>query len=216
MTDIIHQSILNKISKDKFLLVLDLPPILKSFNAKSSRSNDLVNLDKLQFSVAGTIVPAISIPAESLGVWGQTYKVSSFTRPPYNPITVSFTVDNNFDNYWVLWKWLNILNDRREGGANEKLAEFKTPVVQDLKISPTSISNNKFKEIKAANPYTDYQTMITIYGLREYNERVVKFDYYNSFITNLGELKWDYRDPEQMENAFTFEFSQMDISLIDI
>lgn len=228
-TGIMHQSILNKARKDKFLLILDIPKVLKDLNS-NTRSNNLVNLDKLQFSVHGSVVPKVSVPNQSLNTYGQAYNITSMTRPPYNPINVNFNVDNNFDNYWVLWKWLAILNDPQKSGMTEHFTDFKAindvvlDNIRDLaKDSNNLLKNNrksppknvKYKHIKMNNYYTDYQTSITIYGLREYNEKIVRFDYSNAFITELGELKYDYKDPTEMECNFTFSFNRLEVTLLE-
>ncbi len=220
--ELIQQSVLNKARKDKFLLVLDIPPVLKKINS-NVRSNSLINLDKLQFSVYGTVVPPISIEKESLNVYGQAYNVTTMTRPAYAPVSVRFNVDNNFDNYWVLWKWLAILNDPRKSGMDKHFAEFTTvrdtpidtirDIVQNTTKNPPH--NLKYKHIQMKNDYTDYQTTITIFGLREYNEKIVRFDYYNSFITNLGEINYDYKDVAEMESRFDFAFNQLDVTLLE-
>jgi hypothetical protein len=50
MSDIL-QSPFNKARVDKFALVVNLPPALKSINSKFDRSNKTANLYALQFSV---------------------------------------------------------------------------------------------------------------------------------------------------------------------
>lgn len=224
---IMNQSVLNKARKDKFLLVLDIPKVLKKVNS-NTRSNNLVNLDRLQFSVGGTVVPRVSVPSISLNEYGQAYNVTSQSRPPYPPINVNFNVDNNFDNYWVLWKWLAILNNPRESGMDEHFADFQ--VTRDTVVdSVRDLSNNlvgpqkpqktantlKYKHIKMRNDYTDYQTTITVFGLREYNEAIVRFDYYNAFITDLGELRYDYKDPSEIDCNFQFTFNQLEVTLLE-
>lgn len=225
--EILSQSVLNKARKDKFLLVLDIPKVLKKINS-NYRSNNLINLDKLQFSVYGTLVPKISVPNETLNVYGQAYNVTSQYRPQYNPISIGFNVDNNFDNYWVLWKWLSILNNPMESGMDEHFADFteqKEAVLDNIrdlsnnltkkqKNDDSTIKNLKYKHIKMNNSYDDYKTTITVYGLREYNEQIVKFNYYESFIIGLGELKYDYKDPSEMECNFEFVFNRLDVSLL--
>ncbi len=226
---IMHQSILNKARKDKFLLVLDIPKVLKNVES-NTRSNDLVNLDKIQFSVFGGVVPQVSVPKQSVNTYGQAYNVTGMTRPPYNPVSIGFNVDNNFDNYWVLWKWLAILNDPKKSGMDEYFAEFQelrdtvADNIRDLAKDPNNLIRNsrtepvknvKYKHIKMLNDYTDYQTTITIYGLREYNEKIVRFDYSNAFITDLGELKYDYKDPAEMDCRFEFVFNQLEVTLLE-
>lgn len=223
MADNIPQAILNKASKDKFILVLDIPKILKNSQSSTLRSNTLVNLDKLQFSVVGTLVPKISVPSESLGNYGQVYKVSSFARPEYSPIRVNFAIDNNFDNYWVLWKWLNILNDYKKSGTVPELAKFTTGenTLDSVRKASNEIigrhggTNITYKTVNAMNDYTDYQTTVTVFGLREYNEKVVKFEYTNAFITDLGDISYDYKTPEQIDCYFEFVFGQLGVELLD-
>ena len=115
----INQSQFNKSRLDKFLLVLNLPPVLKDISKQnlSSRDNNVIIEDSLQFSVYGSVVPSIQVPSEDLYYGGQSMKVSKHTRPVYDNVTVNFTVDNEFNNYWVLYKWLDLLND-------EELSKF--------------------------------------------------------------------------------------------
>ena len=228
MADLIKQNIVNKALQDKFLLVLDVPKVMKDEQSNTARSKNLVNLDKLQFSVIGTVVPTVSIPNEELRYLGQSVPVTSQSRPMYPPVKVNFKVDNNFDNYWVLWKWLAILNKPRESGMDSYFAEFKRGTTETLDNTRTGGNNVvnevvhkasnmdlKYKHITAKNPYLDYQTTITIYGLREYNEKIVQFNYYNAFITSLGEITYDYRTPDEISCSFNFVFGQLDVSLID-
>jgi len=114
--DTYNQSLFNKSRKDKFLLVLNLPEALKKI-AKSdyNRSNETIVKNTLEFSVYGTVVPEINIPEVDLRYGGQPFTLSSKARPPYQPVTVNFTVDNRFNNYWTIYKWLNILNDSETG-----------------------------------------------------------------------------------------------------
>jgi len=111
----IQQSILNKNRKDKFLLVLNLPDPLKKINivSPSSRESDKVYLDSLQYSVYGTIVPAATILAANLPYSGQSLNVATGKRQNYQEVTVNFTVDNRFNNWWVLWKWLDFINNAK-------------------------------------------------------------------------------------------------------
>ena len=231
------QSVFNKARKDKFILVLTLPAILKDQNVVllSERTKELVQLESLQYSIWGSPVPDINVPAASMKIWGQPYKVTSQSREPYKPINVNFTVDNLFNNYWILWKWLEVLNAPRDSGMPEHFAEYeigahKRPLVFDKvrdkaaliqKQLQGGISKNEkitpiaFQPINMVNNFLDYQTIITIYGLNEYNERTIAFHYYNCFITHLAEIQYNYRDPEEIESSFDFEFNQMDIEFIE-
>ena len=190
----IQQSILNKNRKDKFLLVLNLPPILKTANkpTQGERSLNFLNLDTLQYSIYGTIVPETTIPEVDLLYSGQTAKLTSYTRSAYKSVTVNFTVDNQFNNWWVLWYWLNVINDSKESTYN-----------YNQLTSPENFAN-----------LNNYQTNITVYGLDEFDNKKIQWDYIKSFITNLGEITYNYRDGDQIESSFTFAFSQLNSQLL--
>jgi hypothetical protein len=188
-----QQSVLNRPGKDKFLLVLNLPSILR----KQSTADELLNLDPLQISIFGTIVPSVQIPANEVRFGGQSYNVSSYTRPNYPPLTVSFLIDSKFRNYWILWKWLSILNDPKNSfyaGTPSHLETFKD-------------------RIQSGN-LLEYQANFSVLGLNEYNEKTVEFIYYNGFITQLGGINYDYTDNELIKTTAEFQFSQFDVKLI--
>lgn len=190
----VQQSILNKNRKDKFLLVLNLPEVLKEINkiSPSERESKYINFDSLQYSVYGAVVPTITVSDIDTAFGGQVAKFTSYNRPAYNPITVNFTIDNGFNNWWVLWSWLNLLNNSKTGKYNSD--DISQP---DL--------------VRVTN---SYQADITIYGLDEYNNKKIQFDYTNAFITGLGEIVYNYRDSEQIESSFTFAFNQFTPKLL--
>jgi hypothetical protein len=190
-----QQSVLNRSSKDKFILVLNLPLLLR----KQAKTNSNISIDPLQISIHGTIVPNIQVPSNEVRFSGQSYNVSSHTRPNYEPLTVNFIVDNNFKNYWNLWYWLDNLNTAR------------TSVYRGSEYQNTSIQDR----IDQGN-LLEYQTNMSIFSLNEYNQKIVEFIYYNTFITNLGSISYSYRDPEIIETTATFQFSQLDMKLISL
>ena len=102
-----QQSVLNVPSKDKFLLVLNLPSILK----QQAQTNSTISLEPLEIKVYGSVVPTIQVPSNEVRFGGQSHHVSSYSRPAYDPLNVNFVIDNGFKNYWLLWKWLALLND---------------------------------------------------------------------------------------------------------
>lgn len=185
-----QQSVLNRTGKDKFILVLNLPQILQE---QTPVNNDL-KIDSLQMSVFGAIVPTIQIPSLALPFAGQTYNVTGLVRPNYSPLSVNFVVDNNFKNYWLLWKWLSYYNNPRTGSYGDNFQETKE------------------KNIQRGN-LKEYQTNLSILGLNEYNQTVVEFIYYNAFITSLGDISYNYRTPDIIESLAEFQFSQLDVKL---
>jgi len=197
----IQQSILNKNRKDKFLLVLNLPDALKKINTagQNTRESSSLDLDKLQFSVYGTVIPSSTIQPVAIPFGGQTLNVASGKRDNYELITVNFTVDNTFSNWWVLWKWLNLINNARESILDSE-------GLVTLPSSPAGYSG-------PAN-LQPYQTIVTVYGLDEYNVKKIQWTFTKAFITNLTGITYNYKDPEQIESSFSFSFSQLIAELL--
>lgn len=184
------QSPFNKSRKDKFLLVLNLPAALRNISSKFERSENTIIPDALQFSVYGSIVPEISVPNANVRYAGQTLAQSSHSREPYTPLTVNFTVDNRFNNYWVIYSWLNLLNNDETSIYDEKQLTIPT--------------KDRFNV-----PNYQYRTTLSIFALDEYNKRVVEFIYKDAFPTNMGGISYSYRDANEIETSFTFEYSQL-------
>lgn len=200
----IQQSILNKNRKDKFLLILNLPDPLKKINifSQTERDSSKVNLDSLQYSIYGTVVPNTIVAPVSLPFGGQSLNVTTGKRDNYSEVTVNFTVDNTFSNWWVLWKWLNFIND----ASMSKLDSgdlIKFPKDSNDKVVYNSTMNLQ-----------PYQTNITIFGLDEYNVKKIQWTYTKAFITNLNGINYNYRDSGEIESAFTFTFTQLVTELL--
>jgi len=196
------QSVLNKQRLDKFRMVLTLPPILRDIDSKDwdAITKDLVNRDALQFSVHSASIPDVGVPSKSLATMGQTYKVTSQTREPYAPVSCKYVIDNRFRNYWVLWKWLETINAVRESGMDDELAH------------PPALGE---AQLDRYDGYLDYQTIISIYPLDEYNKEMCEFRFLNAFPTKLSGLNFEYQDPAQAEGTFDFEFSQMEVLMVN-
>jgi len=188
-----QQSVLNRSSKDKFLLILNLPQVLK----KQAITDSSIDIDPLQISVHGTIVPAVAVPSNEVRYAGQSYNVSSYSRPNYPPLTVNFIIDNKFKNYWLLWKWMSVLNSPTGSmytGTSPKLETYRDKINSGIN--------------------TEYQSNFSIFSLNEYNQKSVEFVYHNAFITGLGAINYSYRDEGIIESTAEFQFSQLDIKLL--
>ena len=200
----VDQSQFNKSRLDKFLLVIDLPNPLKDILTTdlADRKNTSIISDSLQFSVYGSIVPEVIVPEKALGYAGQSLKISSHVRPAYPNINVNFTIDNQFNNYWTIYKWLDFLNDEKESIFNDK----------NIAKTPEVASN--FKTKKTLPPSNLYQTDFSLYAKNEFDEDIVKFTYTNAFPVSLGKIDFNYREPGEIETSFEFAFSQLLVELI--
>tara|TARA_R100001163_G_C5065360_1_gene203283 strand:- start:3099 stop:3686 length:588 start_codon:yes stop_codon:yes gene_type:complete len=192
-TNKLKQSVLNKSRADKFLLIFDIPPILKNMEKPwiSDTSNNKIVTDSVQFSIFGTAVPEITVPAVEVRNVGSTLYVSSHSKNSYPPVTVDFKIDNEYRNYWVIYQWLNLLHSQYEGRYNER--EFPT---DDLNFG-------------------DYQTNLTIYGKDEFNNNKIKFTYTKAFPTTLEAITYNYQTPDEIQSGFTFVYSQLHTEIID-
>ena len=191
-TNNLKQSVLNKSRADKFLLIFDLPPILKKIEKPwiSEQTNTTVIGDAVQFSIFGTAVPEITVPAVENRFAGSTLYVSSHSKNSSPPVTVDFNIDNQYRNYWVIYQWLNLLHSQYEGRYNER----------EL---PTDLG------------FDDYSTDLTIYGKDEFNNSKIKFTYTKAFPTTLEAITYNYQDPDEMQSGFTFVYSQLHTEIID-
>jgi hypothetical protein len=191
MSELIRQSPLNKARKDKFLMVFDLPPVLKQIQSKYNRDNKTLLPDTVQFSIYGTVVPGVTVKGVPARYAGDTLYVSSHSKDPFPPVNIKFKVDSGYNNYFVIDRWLNLLHDEKTGQYNQ---------------GGIPIDGN----------FADYQIDMTVYGLDEYDNKVIKFIYTKAFPSQLGDLEYDEQSDNDMEMVcdFTFLFSQRRVELI--
>lgn len=185
------QSPLNRSSKDKFIMVLNLPQVLR----RQSKEDPMLSIDPVQISVFGSVVPSVTVPAIELRYGGQSTNYSSHSRPNYPPLNLKFVIDNDYRNYYVLFKWLNVLNEVRESVYGDEMAR----------------EDRSFREKLESGLNTEYQTDFSILCLNEYNQTSIEFVYHGAFITNLGGIEYSYRDNELIDSFAEFQFNQFSI-----
>ena len=190
-----QQSILNKNRLDKFVLVFQLPDALKKIKKHNNRSNDNVDEDAFQMSVFGAVVPPITVAAIQIPFAGSNLYNSSHAKEPYPPIQVNFVIDNEFNNYWTIYKWHDLMHDDKTGLFDE-----------DRLVERTDNGPLQFN---------DYQTDLTLYGLDEFNNRRIEFTYTKAFPITLGSIDFNYRDSGEIQGSATFVFSQIHTKLLD-
>jgi len=186
-----NQAILNRARKDKFKLVLDIPNALKNIQDPVLRNT--YSADPIEFTIIGSPVPRIQVPAKEVPYSGQVYQISSLSRPSYGPFNINFLIDNGYQNYWILWNWLNLFNN------------FKNST-SDL----TTIERGGV----ISNPMSEYTSSFTIYTLDEFNNKVMSFTYSQAFITALSEFSFSYQDPNEITCIASFAFNQLEVSLL--
>jgi hypothetical protein len=188
------QALLNKSRLDKFIMVIDLPDLLKPIARKFERNNQSVQLDTLQFSIYGTVVPQIQVPAIPVNYSGGALHISSQVHPAYPPVTVNFTVDNQFNNYWVIYTWLNALRSSTDG------------------TYATSIHD--LPQVRGDMLLKDYATDMSVFGLDEYNNEIVKWTYKRAFPISLGEISFNNRAASEIDTTLQFAFAEIECVLL--
>lgn len=172
-------------------MVLNLPQVLR----RQSKEDPLLSIDPVQISVFGGVVPSVTVPAVELRYGGQSTNYSSHSRPNYPPLNLKFVIDNDYRNYYVLFKWLNVLNEVRESVYGDEMAR----------------EDRSFREKLESGLNTEYQTDFSILALNEYNQTSIEFVYHGAFITNLGGIEYSYRDNELIDSFAEFQFNQFSI-----
>lgn len=186
-----QQSQINVARQDKFILVMNIPEILKPILRKENRQCNGGNFERLEMSIWGFVVPEMQINKIETPYGGQTLKFSGLSRPPLPTVTINYTVDNRFDNYYIIYKWLDIQND-------ETYSQF----------------DYKGMDRDSRGHLCDYATTFTVYAIDEYNKPTARWDYTGAFPTLLGAINASYRDTKEMESTFAFDYSQIKMSLM--
>jgi hypothetical protein len=175
-------------------MVLDLPLAMKdSYDPVLKKS---YHIDPIQFSIYGSPVPKISVPEINVPYGGQVGRVSSGSRPAYDPISIKFLVDNGYKNYWILWNWINLFNDSQKSTSN---------INHLIPSDPSYFINST----------TNYTSNFSIFSVDEYNNKIVSFNYTNAFPTGLSEINFSNQDPTEINCTVTFVFNQLNVTLLN-
>jgi hypothetical protein len=101
--------------------------------------------------------------------------------------------DPRFNNYWTIYKWLDLLTSSEDGLVDK---------------DNILVKNNRTDLMK-------YAANISIFALDEYDKRTVEFVYTNAFPTSLGGINFNNRDASEIETTFTFNYSRLLVSLVE-
>lgn len=186
-----QQSHLNVARQDKFILVMDIPEVLKPYIRANNGRCHGGNVDKLQLSIWGFVVPELQVGKFDVGYSGQVLQFSNLSRPAMPPININFTVDNTFDNYYVLYKWLDLQNDAQYSQYDAG------------RMNPNSQGH-----------LPEYSSTFTVYAIDEYKKYTAKWVYTDAFPTILGGINANSRQDNELEASFTFVFSQIKMDLV--
>ena len=59
-----------------------------------------------------------------------------------------------------------------------------------------------------------YASNLTVYGLDEYENKKIQWDYIGAFPTKLTEIQWNYALGDEITASATFEFTRLEAKLI--
>ena len=186
-SDVNIQSVFNKSHKDKFRIILNLPKCLLEQDSKTQISNSTLNFDKLVFSVWGAIVPDQELNSTVIPYGGQNVSINNYTRKQYSNITINFNIDNRYTNYWVLSRWMDLINDSKTSSFDD-----------------SSISENEFPSMLPI-----YTTNFTIQSLDSYDNVVFEFNYIGAHPVKLSGFEFNHQNAgEEISTSAEFSFSQ--------
>lgn len=187
------QAPLNKNRQDKFILILNLPEGIKNIRDNVTRDTNKLSDNSFEMSIAGAVTPSVSVPEQTLNYGSQSIKVSSHARTPYSSLDITFKIDNEYSNYWAIFKWLDVINDVKTGNVNQ---------------------DEIIKYPKPGQLLPLYSSNLTVYGLDEYENKKIQWDYVGAFPTSLSEISWDYTSSSEIGASATFEFTRLEVKLI--
>lgn len=191
-----QQSELNKSYTNKFLMVVDIPPIVRQNVKGTPRECSITDVDKLHYNIFGTTVPTISLPSVAVPFSGLKLKVSSHSRD-LEPMNVNYFVDNTFDNYWVLFKWADYVVNALHGFAG---FDRNAPLNEEIRRNYNVLLK-------------DYATTITVIGMSVYNEPKIEWLYKGCVITSIGGINYNYQTANEITSSFAFDYSFLDCVL---
>lgn len=183
----IIDSPLNKTYEDKFYFLFKLPDALR--NLKSEYNQRLqgagITKDSIRFSLIDVEIPQITVKAESIKYGGGGVYRSTHSIDPYDPVTITFKIDDKYNNYFVIYEWLNFIR-------NENLGYFDA---QELAEKPGRIGT--------------YSTNMSVVTLDPYNNEVSQHIFTHAFPTSLSSIKLNYQNTGEIACTATFVFTQM-------
>lgn len=127
----------NKSSGANYELIFPVLPI----------SDGIRESDILSLNIHGTVVPAITIGTEE-GHWQGGVVPRAISTLTYEPWYVNFTVDSNWRNWWMLFRWITLIDD-----GNSHFGVSTSEYFVDATLNIYDNANNRVMGIKIVNIY---------------------------------------------------------------
>lgn len=182
----ILNSPLNKTYEDKFYFLFKLPDALRNLRSKyATRLHDAgITKDSIRFSLIDAEIPQMVIKSQNVKQAGGGIYLSTHTIDEYDPVTITFKIDEKYNNYFVIYEWMNYIRNENKGYFDSE-----------------NLS-------KVAN-LTAYGTNMSIVTLDPYNHEVSQHIFTYAFPTSLSSIKLNYQNTGEIVCSATFVFTQM-------
>lgn len=162
---------LNKASPDKFQIVFPIFPVMEE--VQKSR--------EITLNIFGNIIPGVS-HQDNEEHWMGALHHRPVGNLEYNQYTVSFMVDENWENWYFLYKWMEFINNNKD-----KFATAKPDLVSD--------SNVLIKD-----DFNNLVLIFTLYHMFPLSLEDVSLEYRNgeSFLESSCSFVYDYYEVEKI------------------
>lgn len=163
---------LNKSSGANYELIFPVLPVTKGIR----------DADILSLNIHGTVVPAISLGTDE-GFWQGGTVPRAISGITYEPWYVNFTVDSNWCNWALLYRWITLVDD-----GNTHYGRSTTDYFTDASLSIYDNASNRVMSIKIVNIYPSSLNEVSL-SQRDGQESLdcgVNFNYTRMEIERVG------------------------------
>ena len=84
----------------------------------------------------------------------------------------------------------------------------------NLVTRPPSKSPHDDKPVGSLGIHQHYSADISLFGIDEFNKKIIEFKYIGAFPTKLDSIEFDYQTESEIESGVTFAFSRLIASLV--
>jgi len=137
---------LNKSSAANYELIFPILPITEKIS----------DTDILTLNIHGTVVPSIALGTEEHQWQGSMYP-AAISGITYEPWYVNFAVDSNWCNWYMIWKWMTMIDD-----GNTHYGRSTKDYFVDATMNVYDNANNRVMGVKIVNIYPTNLNEVTL------------------------------------------------------
>lgn len=160
---------LDTASSQNFRLVFPIIPV----------SSVLTDNKTLTLNIFSTVLPSVTLNTEERP-WQGGKIIEQIGKMTFEPWIVSFTVDSNFNNWRLLFRWMQYIND-----GSDKWAELGSNYMVDASFQALDNWENRIFEVMFRNTWITSLGEITF----SYREGETYIESQATFVYSYYELK---------------------------